>query len=269
VNAGRCSAAEEGDLASDPLHVHEVARDGFGRSADAYEHGRPGYAPQAIAWLRDRLGLRTGVTVVDLAAGTGKLSHALAATGATVIAVEPLAAMRDRIRGADRVLAGTAESIPLPAGSAQAVTVGQAFHWFDGDLALRQIHDVLMARGALALVWNRRRLEDAVQAEVEEILAPHRGSSPTHRSEHWRAAFERTTLFGPLEEKAFPHGQELDAAGLAAHVGSISFIATLPEHQRTDVLARASALAGSGRVVLRYSCDVHIAERSGDATSSG
>src|SRR5579864_1054082 len=107
--------------------LHPATR-GFGLAADLYERGRPDYPAPAIAWLVERLDLRPGRTVVDLAAGTGKLTRLLVPSGAEVIAVEPIAEMRAKIENL-RVLEGTAEAIPLADASVDAVTVGQAFHW--------------------------------------------------------------------------------------------------------------------------------------------
>src|SRR5205807_4612798 len=107
---------------------------GFDRAAEIYERARPEYPPQAVTWLAERLDLRAGRTVVDLGAGTGKLTRALVATGARIVAVEPLAEMRRVLEGAvpeAEALAGTAEAMPLPDAFADAVTVAAAFHWFD------------------------------------------------------------------------------------------------------------------------------------------
>ncbi|MBA2580302.1 MAG: SAM-dependent methyltransferase, partial [Thermoleophilaceae bacterium] len=95
------------------MTIHPAAARGFARSADAYERSRPAYPRSAIEWLRERLGLGPGKTVIDLAAGTGKLSRPLAATGAEVVAVEPLAEMRMAIGPHIRAVEGTAESIPV------------------------------------------------------------------------------------------------------------------------------------------------------------
>jgi SAM-dependent methyltransferase len=242
--------------------VHAAAARGFARSAGAYERARPEYPPAAIDWLRERLGLGPGRRVVDLAAGTGKLTRPLAGTGAEVVAVEPVAEMRARIGpGAAEVLDGTAEAMPLADASADAVTVGQAFHWFDGPAALAEIHRVLRPGGALALVWNRRPLDDPVHAAIEALMAPHRGDAPVHRSGAWRAALEETVLFGALEERAFPHAQDMDADALADRVGSTSVIAALPDGPRAEVLAEVRALAAGGPMRLTYVCEVFACDR--------
>ena len=137
------------------VSVHPIAAAGFGASVNAYERGRPGYPSAAIRWLARRLPLKAGVTVVDLAAGTGKLSRPLVSTGARVIAIEPLEAMRRAIGPGIEAREGTAEAIPLPDASVDAVSVGQAFHWFDGKLALAEMHRVLRPSGMLALLWTR------------------------------------------------------------------------------------------------------------------
>jgi len=242
--------------------VHDAAARGFSRSADAYDRARPDYPPAAVAWLAERLGLRPGRTVVDLAAGTGKLTRPLAATGAEVVAIEPVAEMRARIGdAAARSLDGTAEAVPLPDASADAVTVAQAFHWFDGPAALAEIHRVLRPGGALALVWNRRPLENPVHAAIERIVAPYRGDAPAHRSGAWRAAFDATTLFGPLEERTFAHSRPHDADALADRVGSTSFVAALDDGPQADVIAAVRALAAEGPVELPYVCEVLMCDR--------
>ena len=137
----------------------------FSDVADAYERGRPTYPDDAVRWLvgeepRD---------VVDLGAGTGKLTRSLVALGHRVTAVEPLDEMRSQLVGAlpgVQALAGSAESIPLPAASADAVTCAQAFHWFDHAVALPEIARVLRPHGQLALVWNSRDDRDPWMARL-------------------------------------------------------------------------------------------------------
>jgi SAM-dependent methyltransferase len=237
--------------------IHAAAAEGFARSAEAYEEGRPGYPPAAL----EPLGLAPGMTVLDLAAGTGKLTRALAAGEATVIAVEPVAEMRAALPDSVTALDGTAEAIPLEDGSVDLVTVAQAFHWFDGPAALAEIHRVLRPGGRLAIVWNRRVEHDPVNAAIEELIEPYRRGTPTHRGDAWRGAFDRTTLFGPLEEHVYANEQVLDSDGLAARICSISFIAQLPEPERAGLLARTRDLTADGPVTVRYRTEVHLADR--------
>jgi SAM-dependent methyltransferase len=241
--------------------VHRIAAKGFTEGAEAYERGRPGYPDEAIAWLSERLGLGSGANVVDLAAGAGKLSRALAAAGAQVTAVEPLERMRALIGAPIQSVEGTAERIPLPDASADALTVAQAFHWFDGEAALAEIHRVLRPGGHLALLWNVRLLDDPGQAAVEQLIAPYTGEIPRHRSGEWRRPIEASDLFGPLEERSFPNDQSLDADVLADRVASTSAIAALGPPERDGLLQRVRALAADGPVTLRYRCEVQLARR--------
>jgi len=237
--------------------IHPAAQAGFSRSAEAYERGRPEYPAAAL----QALDLHAPLVVLDLAAGSGKLTRPLLKYGIEVIAVEPVSEMRSALPAEARVLEGTAERIPLDASSVDLVTVGQAFHWFDGDAALAEIHRVLRPRGRLALLWNRRIEGDPVNRAIDAIVDPHRSDVPTHRVDAWRAVFERTTLFGPLDETVFTNEQVLDADGLADRVGSISFIASLPEGPRAGVIAAARELASDGPVTVRYRTEVCISPR--------
>jgi ubiquinone/menaquinone biosynthesis C-methylase UbiE len=131
----------------------------FGPAAGDYERARPSYPPAAVDVLRRELGIGPGRRVLDLAAGTGKLTRLLVGTGADVVAVEPVDGMREQLAGAVpgiEVLDGTAEAIPLPDASVDAVTVAQAFHWFRFDEALAEIRRVLRPGGGLAVLFNER-----------------------------------------------------------------------------------------------------------------
>jgi SAM-dependent methyltransferase len=240
---------------------HPAARAGYAHSAPAYERGRPGYPPAAVEFLAARLRLGPGRTVVDLAAGTGKLTRPLLATGADVVAVEPVAEMRAVLPAGARALDGTAEAIPLTSASADAVAVAQAFHWFDGDAALAEIHRVLRPGCALALVWNRRRMDDPLNQALEELMAPYRGHTSTFHTGAWRAAFERTKLFGPLEKRVFANPQSLAADQLVDRIASVSFIAMLDEKERTKVLRAVRALSGPAGVTIHHDTEVEVADR--------
>jgi len=237
------------------MSVHPSVLHGFGNAAESYERARPDYPADGVAWLAEQLGLGPGITVVDLAAGTGKLTRMLVPTGATVIAVEPVEAMRARLELAApsaRALAGYAERIPLGDASADAVTVAQAFHWFASSEALDEIARVLRPGGGLGLIWNMRDESDELQRSISELVEPLRGDEQTHVGDGWRAVLEAHSRFGRIEEAAFRHEQVLDADGVAERVRSISFVAVLPDDRREEVLTRARDLAGPGPIHLPY-----------------
>jgi SAM-dependent methyltransferase len=248
------------------VSVHPRAALGFERAAGAYERGRPDYPAEAVEWLRDRLELEPGRAVVDLAAGTGKLTRLLLPTGARVLAVEPVAAMRGTLAEAvpsAEIVDGTAEDMPLADGAADAVTVAQAFHWFSTAEALAEIHRVLRPDGGLALVWNRRDPDDPLQVALDRIISRHRGDVPTHQSGRWKSAFETTDLFGPLEEHAVAHHQELDRRGLVDRVMSTSVMAALPDAERRAAVADIEELAASETEPIRisYTTQIHLCFR--------
>jgi SAM-dependent methyltransferase len=248
---------------SPPVTRLQAASKGLARSVAAYERGRPGYPRAAVDFLAARLRLGPGRTVVDLAAGTGKLTRPLLATGAEVVAVEPVAEMRAALPAGAKTVDGTAEAMPLTTASADAVAVAQAFHWFDGDAALAEIHRVLRPGGALALVWNRRRMDEPLNQAIEELTSPYRVRASSFHTRAWRVAFEGTKLFGPLEGRVFPNEQSLDADGLADRVASVSFIAALDEKERTNVLRAVRALAGDAGVTIYHDTEVQVADRLG------
>ena len=239
--------------------LHPATR-GFELAADAYERGRPDYPAAAIEWLVDRLDLRPGRTVVDLAAGTGKLTRLLVPSGADVIAIEPIAEMRAKIEGA-RVLEGAAEAIPLPDASTDAVTVAQAFHWFRAEEALREIRRVLRPGGGLALVWNTRDEHDPLHAAVSAILQPLEGDVPRRHKRDWREAVDASGLFTPTERATFEHEQLVDEDGFVERFTSISFVAAAPTEARAAVEEQLRALARDAGVPIRlpYTTEIYLA----------
>ncbi len=248
------------------MSVHEVAARGFGSAADVYERARPGYATDAVAWVCDRLGIEAGRTVLDLGAGTGKLTRDLVSTGARLIAVEPLDEMRAKLVEAvpeAEALAGTAEQLPLPDASVDAVVSAQAFHWFKADEALPEIHRVLRPGSALALVWNSRDLSDSIQERIDAILEPVREAAERYWNEHTGRSLEASPLFGEVEYRSWPGEQRVTLDGLLEVVASRSYVASLDEPARREVLERVrETFAGEDEpIVLRYVVDVFVADR--------
>jgi SAM-dependent methyltransferase len=236
--------------------VNEFARS-FGRAVEEYERGRPGYAEEAL----DVVGLRPDAVVLDLAAGTGKLTRQLVARFGRVIAVEP----DDEMRAANRwgeVVAGTAETIPLPDQAVDAVFVAQAFHWFGGPEALREIERVLRPGGALVLLWNRvREGESEPLPGVHELMESlsDEGRSLKHRyfgSGEWRNSFEGSS-FGPLREVVFEHDQVLDRPGLISYFLSQSKVASRPPEERAAIRAELERLIPEGRHVRPLRVEVY------------
>ena len=247
--------------------LHPIAR-GFEQAAGAYERGRPGYPQPALDALATALGIEPGARVVDVGAGTGKLTRALVARGAEVVAVEPVVTMRAELERAlpgTAVLDGTAESLPLPDAAFDACVAAQAFHWFAADRALPELHRVLRPAGGLGVVFNRRDLSTPVQAALDDLLAPDRGDTPTWANDDWLDALADSPWFALTGLHRIPSVQQLDAAGFRARVESISFVAPLTGAARRRVLDGASAIfaahARDGSVALHYLTEVRVARR--------
>ena len=245
--------------------LHPATR-GFAAAADVYERGRPDYPEAAIARIVSRLELRPGRTALDLAAGTGKLTRLLVPSGAHLIALEPVREMRlqleRRVPGV-ATLAGTAERIPLADGYVDAVTVGQAFHWFRAADALREIHRVLRPGGGLALIWNARDERDPLQAALTEIIDPIAGNTPLRKLRNWKTLLDESGLFERSERSLHEHVQEVDEQGVVERILSISYIATAPKAVRAEVEKRVRELARATEQPLRlpYMTELYIGFR--------
>jgi SAM-dependent methyltransferase len=226
--------------------------------ADVYERARPEYPPDAIAWLAERLGLRPGRAVLDLGAGTGKLTRALVRTGARVVAVDPgeqmLAQLR-RVLPDVEALIGGAEAIPLEDHSVDAITVGQAFHWFRHGAALPEMRRVLRLQGGVGLIWNARDRQWEVTKLLDDFVPPERAAPGT-----WSDELKASDLFGPVEQRRFHFAQTLDADGLVGRMLSISFVASAPEQKRTALERDLRALVAErgGKIELPYVTDVYV-----------
>jgi SAM-dependent methyltransferase len=261
------------------LTLDPLAATGFARAATIYERGRPGYPDEAIARAWEGLGLDGSAEVLDLGAGTGKLTRALLARAARVIAVEPLPEMRAALAAALPEVAavdGTAEQLPLEDGAVDAVWVGEAFHWFANERSLAEIARVLRPGGGLAMLWNvpqagergdvlSPKMWKEISAAVDMSLVPRNHPAA---GGNWRDAFTADSPFGPLEEAHVEHELHLDAAGLAAFVGSISFVAILDDGPRAELLTRIEDLAtrhfaetGTRTASMPYRCDVFWTRR--------
>jgi len=225
--------------------IHHTAADGYTTMADKYVRGRPDYPPGVADWLRDSLGLRAGITVVDLGAGTGKFTRRLIETGAKVIAVEPVPKMRGELSAAlphVEALSGSAQSIPLPDASVDAVVCAQSFHWFATAEALAEIHRVLKPGGKLGLVWNMRDARVPWVARLDAIVNQAEGDTPRYYTGAWRKVFPFKG-FGPLHEEHFSHGHTGAPEDVIMNrVRSVSFIATLPAEGRAKIDDQLSAL---------------------------
>jgi SAM-dependent methyltransferase len=227
--------------------IHPTAR-GFATAADVYEQARPDYPSDAVDHIVEALALTPGANVVDVGAGTGKFARQLVARGLRVTGVEPIAEMRaifERNVEAE-ALDGTAESIPLEDGTADAVTAAQAFHWFDRDRALAEMTRVLRPRGGVALIWNVRDESQPLHQAYAEAIRPYKGDAYPGGSGHPGGGPLDSPLIIDVEERTFPHVQLMDADGLVARASSVSFIAQLPEDERAVLLERIRALAPPG-----------------------
>jgi SAM-dependent methyltransferase len=253
--------------------IHPAAADGFNKQADAYTRGRPEYPQAALDWLTAALQLGPDRHVIDLGAGTGKFTRLLAATGARVTAVEPVEAMRAELAKTlpdVTVLAGTAEAIPLPDASLDAVVCAQAFHWFATPAAVAEIRRVLKPGGELVMVWNVRDESVDWVAALTDIMTPHEGDAPRFYKGDWRRVFPADGM-GALSEQVFPYVHTGPAEHVVVdRVRSVSFIAALPDAAQAEVIAAVRrlidttpALVGKQEVSFPYRTVVYRCSKLG------
>jgi SAM-dependent methyltransferase len=246
--------------------LHPTAASGFSAAAAVYERGRPGYPARAISLLARELEIGPGRVVVDLAAGTGKLTRALMPLGAEVIAVEPVAEMRAELGRAVpgvRVLQGTAEALPFADGSVDVVLVAQAFHWFDAGAAAREIHRVVRPGGGLGVIWNA--WDESVEwvGRMQAAIHAHSAGAPRHDTVDWRGAVESTGLFRSFTAATFENIARGDLDTLLTRVSSISYIAALDARRRELLLDDVRAIApGGAELEMPYVTHVTWAHRA-------
>ncbi len=253
--------------------VHNVAAAGFNDPGD-YEAARPSYPPDAVAWFVEHLRIAPGRRVADVAAGTGKLTRLLVPAGADLLAVEPVPGMRATFRRVVPeipLVAGTAEAMPFPAATFDAITVAQAWHWFDHERATAEMARVLKPGGRLGLVWNARDRSEPWVDEVWSIMDRVEKKAPWRDHENWRDSANREMpgFTGGLRSAEFRHRQAITPEGVVQRVASVSHVAVLPEAEREQVLGEVRHLlathpAARGRelVEIPYRVDCFWTERA-------
>jgi len=237
----------------------------FDLAAEEYEATRPSYPDE----LLDLLPVASGATVLDLGAGTGKLTRVLARRYARVIAVEPLDGMRailERVVRDVEALPGRAEQIPLEDASVDAVFAAQAFHWFDHARAIPEIARVLRPGGVLAIVWNgpdESRPNPLPSAYLAYLGELRRERSTLDDTPPWRDLIA-IGPFGEPQEGAVPHDHVLDRAGQLDNARSVSWIASRDADDRARVLARLGELLPEREYAVPNLANVLWAVRSWD-----
>lgn len=232
----------------------------FGQIAESYERGRPDYAPAVVGAIAAELRIAPGASVLDLAAGTGKLARALLDAGFDVGAVEPQAELREILAatiGAERAREGLAESIPLPDQSVAAVTVADAIHWFDHASALAEIRRVLAPGGGLAVLTTAPDWSGASWAhEVGTLTAELRPEHPQFDGPPWQQAARDAGWSEPREIR-MSTPQPADPERFPHYLASISWIAALPAERRAELLADVAAIVEAGETPTTM--HVHVA----------
>jgi SAM-dependent methyltransferase len=258
------------DPTTSDLRRHALS---FGSVADRYDRGRPGYPPAAVRWMVGR----DAATVLELGAGTGKLTAELVAQGHDVHATEPdpemLAILRQHLPDVPTSESG-AEEIPLPDRSVDVVVAAQAFHWFDHDRALPEIARVLRPGGVLAVTWNQRNERIPWVRKLWALL----GEQPRLKQDTQNAseALVQTDLFGFVDRQDFPYWQDINRESILDLVASRSYVATLDADARARKLAQVLAFyddygRGMDGMQLAYQCECHravVVDRAGPDTES-
>jgi SAM-dependent methyltransferase len=209
----------------------------FGNVAERYDRARPTYPDDAVTWAVGPEARR----VLDLGSGTGKLTRVVLRLGLDVVSVEPDPGMRAQFDAATpghTALAGSAEEIPLPDGSVDAVVVGQAYHWFTPEKAHPEIARVLKAGGAFAPIWNLRSSEEGWTKDLDGIMS---GGSDTVRWARTQVS-DFGSLFTPLVERTFTHTVPFTKQRLRDLVASRSHFLVAPEEEQAEIIAQVDAL---------------------------
>jgi SAM-dependent methyltransferase len=250
-----------------PVPIETSARIGFQRAAGRYERGRPEAPPAAIDALVQTLGISTVSTVLELGAGTGKLSRHLASRAGLYVALEPVPAMREQFRSTlptVPLVAGIAEMLPIQGSTVDAVVAAQALHWFDIPRAMAEMHRVLRPEGTVGLLWNVR--DESVDWIHQETIIMDRYDvrGPRYHRGAWKEAWMRTPGFEPLQKQSFPFVQRMDRDTALDRFTSISFIASLEGSRYAEAEAALKGLldthrqtAGLPEIELPYRCEIY------------
>jgi SAM-dependent methyltransferase len=215
----------------------------FGNLAETYHRVRPRYSQEVLDRAQVALGLDANARVLDLAAGTGRLTAELARRFAHVIAVEPSDAMRALIRDGD-VRAGSAEAIPLEAASVDAVFVGEAFHWFDAPRAIAEIERVLRPRGGLGLIWTHWwETQPPLPDAALDLLREPWERFASQRNAPWDGFFA-SSPFEPLRYERFEEAIMVGPDDLLELYSTTSSLAALEPDERTALFAKVRPLLG-------------------------
>ncbi|MBK7018296.1 MULTISPECIES: class I SAM-dependent methyltransferase [Candidatus Microthrix] len=276
MGTGVTDTEKNGNVELDAADLHRdgvepAAAVGFGRQAGSYAKVRPAYPAAVMETLTSLLPPTPDVHVCDLAAGTGILTRQLLDSGYRVTAVEPVGGMREELErqlakaGVD-ILDGTAEHLPLDDRSVDAVTVGQAFHWFDPQPALTDIARVLKPGGVLLMVWNARDENVDWMRQWGDLVADLGGGRPyqDHRELLWEDVVAESGLFTPLEHLEVPQGQTGTPELVIERTRSTSFIAALPpeRHQHAldavaELLATHPDTRGRDQITIPYNTQIY------------
>ncbi len=271
---GASTMLERRVLGYAPDMTNELAAIGFAAAGSSYEQGRPDYPAAVVEALVERLRIRADSRLLDVAAGTGKLARCFVGR-ADVMAAEPAAEMRaefTRIQPGIPVVEAVAEALPFPDADMDVITVGTAFHWFDGPAALREFHRVLRPDGSLGLVWLQRDETVPWVDELVRLVDTYRPPEARRYSETpWQGAFgsaEGRRLFTPLEYEGFPFEFPVDRKTAVQRTASTSFVAAMSVAQRDEVLARVTAFLdahpatrGLERIGLPHRAEVYWCRR--------
>jgi SAM-dependent methyltransferase len=241
-----------------PLHPLTA---GFAEVAGAYERGRPEYAPAVVGAIAAELDIPAAGPVLDLAAGTGKLTRALLGVGLDVVAVEPQPELRELLAasvGSEHVREGLAEAIPLPDQSVAVVTVADAFHWFDHAVALAEIKRVLRPGGGLAVLsavpdWSGASWAHEVGTLIAGMLTAH----PKFDGPPWQESVRAAGGWSEPREIRVTTSQPASPDRMVDYIASMSWVASLPPDQRAETLAKVDAIISAGETPPKL--PIHVA----------